>query len=98
MVADVELCLSVLRTKPFPESTVKSMSHQVLHGLAFMHDHGQFMVIIHSVFFSSGQLVVKRSSFTLYLSGQVNRSKVLPSRSVSGQEVIIHSVFVRSGQ
>jgi len=34
----------VLRTKPFPESTVRSVTHQVLHGLAFMHDHGEWML------------------------------------------------------
>ena len=62
-VADAEHCLDVWRTKPFPESTVRSMSHQVLHGLAFMHDHGELMLI------GSGQVRGHHSLFVFFRSG-----------------------------
>ena len=38
--------LAVCRTKLFPESTVRNMSYQVLHGLAFMHEHGELMILV----------------------------------------------------
>jgi len=67
-VADAEHCLDVWRTKPFPESTVRSISHQVLHGLAFMHDHGELMLT------GSGRVRSEVIVHCLYFSGQVGQS------------------------
>ena len=32
------------QTKPFPESTVRNITYQILQGLAFMHKHGEIRI------------------------------------------------------
>jgi len=38
------LLVDACRSKLFPESTVKNMSFQVLSGVCFMHDHGDYLL------------------------------------------------------